>query len=348
MDVQLTAEQRALRDSAAKLATDAAGRWNRGRGPGDIDPPAPDDVVWSRIVDAGWLAMGLREENGGAGATAVDLGVVAEQLGYHAAPAPVPGTVLAAAQLEAWGAPAGLLEGVASGVLRVAPALAPDLAGFAGAAPAFAGAAPAGLLAWDAAGAEVAFSPTTGRLHALGAPIPFADLTREVRPLGEPLPDALSGLTSPDPAARERLDALALALLVADLLGTAQAALDAALAHAKVRRQFGTVIGAFQAVQQMLADAHVLVEASRSAAYRAWWAVDTLSPGEALRTGRVAKSFASRAAVEVCETAVQVFGGIGMTWESPAHLWLRRAHADRFVFGDEHHHQTVLAATFKD
>jgi len=331
MDVQFSAEQRALRDAAAKLAADLAGRWHRGRGPADIDPPVPDEAAWNRIVDAGWLAMGLREENGGAGATALDLGIVAEQLGYHAVPAPVIGTVVAAAQLEAWGAPADLLESVAAGTLRVAPALSPDLSSLAGAA-----------LAWDAAGASAALSPETGRLHALGEPVPFADVTRMVRPLGEARADAIP-LDVPDGDTLARLDALALSLLVADLLGTMSAALDAALAHAKVRRQFGAPIGSFQAVQQLLADAHVLVESSRSAAYRASWAVSALPAGDALRVARMAKAYASRSAVTVCETAVQVFGGIGMTWESPAHIWLRRAHADRLVLGSDHHHQSVLA-----
>jgi hypothetical protein len=224
---------------------------------------------------------------------------------------------------------------VAAGALRVAPALDPDLRSLAGGAG-------RGALAWDAAGARAALLPGTGRLHALGAPVPYADLTRAVRPLGEPLPESIQ-LRAPDADTGDRLSALALSLLVADLLGTMQAALDAALDHARARRQFGTLIGAFQAVQQLLADSHVLVESSRSAAHRAWWAVDALPGAEALRIARVAKAYASRSAVTVCETAVQVFAGIGMTWESPAHVWLRRAHADRLVLGSERHHHAVLA-----
>ncbi|MFC0527297.1 acyl-CoA dehydrogenase family protein [Phytohabitans kaempferiae] len=339
MDVQFSAEQRALRDAAAKLAAELAGRWHRGRGPADVDPPVPDPAAWALVVDAGWLAMGLREEHGGAGASAVDLGVVAEQLGYHAVPAPVLGTMIAAAQLETSGAPAAVLEDVAAGTLRVAPALDPDLRSLAGDTDR------GDALAWDAAGAQAALLPHTGRLYALGAPVPYADLTRAVRPLGKPRPESFEPRI-PDADTGDRLTALALSLLVADLLGTMRAALDAALAHARARRQFGTLIGAFQAVQQLLADAHVLVESSRTAAYRAWWAVDALPGAEALRVARVAKAYASRSAVTVCETAVQVFGGIGMTWESPAHVWLRRAHADRLVLGSERQHHAVLAGGF--
>ncbi|MEU8252090.1 acyl-CoA dehydrogenase family protein [Nonomuraea sp. NPDC048916] len=336
MEIELTAEQRAFRESCGKLAANLAARWHRGRGPHDIDPPVPDDASWARVVDSGWLAIGLSEENGGAGASVVDLTVLAERLGYHAVAAPVLGAVIAAEQLQTWNAPSGLLQDLTDGGLRLAPALGADLRGLTGTT--------AGALAWDAAGAEAAVIPATGVAHTLGDALPFADPTRAVRPLGAPSAglSALT-LTAPGDDAAARLGAFALSLLTADLLGTMQAALDAAIDHARTREQFGAPIGSFQAVQQLLADGHVLVEATRSASYHSAWAVDALPGTQALRAARVAKAFASRSAVEVCESAIQVFGGIGMTWEAPAHIWLRRAHAGRSVFGDEHHHQGVIA-----
>lgn len=362
MEIELTAEQRAFRESCGKLAAHLASRWHRGRGPHDVGPSAPDEASWSRVAEAGWLAMRLREENGGAEAGAVDMMILAEQLGHHAVAAPVLGTVIAAEQLQSWGAPSELLEEIAEGTRRLAPALTPDLTGFAvnlpgdtapitanGSAdntPKDTGALTrnAGALAWDAAGAEFAVVPGAGIVHALGEPVPFADQTRAVRRLGEPV-RTLTELTAPDGETAARTSAFALSLLVADLLGTMQAALDAALDHARTRVQFGSPIGAFQAVQQLLADSHVLTEASRSACWYAAWAVDALPGEEALRAARVAKAYASRSAVEVCENVIQVFGGIGMTWEAPAHIWLRRAHAARAAFGDEHHHEAVIAAT---
>src|SRR5690606_16177631 len=167
--------------------------------------------------------------------------------------------------------------------------------------------------------------------------------TRAVRQVGEPA-DAIP-LRAPSDDAAARFAAFALSLLVADLLGTMQAALDAPVAHATTRHQYGRPIGSFQGVQHLLVDGHVLVEASRSASYHASWAVDARPGQAALRAARRAKAFASRAAVEVCEHVIQVFGGIGMTWEAPAHLWLRRAQADRLVLGDEHHHEATIAAT---
>jgi alkylation response protein AidB-like acyl-CoA dehydrogenase len=157
------------------------------------------------------------------------------------------------------------------------------------------------------------------------------------------VPDAALELRAPTDDDRDRLQALVLTLLVADLLGTMSAALDAAVEHGRSRTQFGKPIGSFQAVQQIAAEDLVSVEATRSALYYSAWAVDALPAAEALRAARTAKAFASRAGVAVCEDVVQLFGGIGMTWESPAHVWLRRAHLDRRSFGDEHVHQAVLA-----
>jgi alkylation response protein AidB-like acyl-CoA dehydrogenase len=335
MQIELTPEQRDFQESAGRLAAELAAGWHRGRGPHDIDPPTPDDKAWSRIVDAGWLAIGLREEYGGFGASAVDLAVLVERLGYHAVAAPVVGTLLAIEQLQTWGAPATLLEEVAAGALRVAPALTPQLRDFA--------TQPQQAVAWDAAGATTTFLPDQGRLCRLGEPLAYADLTRAVARVAEPT-EAIP-VTAPSDEATDRLTAFGLSLLVADLLGTMQAALDAAVAHAKTRSQYGRPIGSFQAVQQLLVDSHVLVEASRSASYYASWAVDALPGPEALRAARRAKAFASRSAVEVCENVVQVFGGIGMTWEAPAHVWLRRAQGDRLVLGDEQHHEATIAAT---
>jgi alkylation response protein AidB-like acyl-CoA dehydrogenase len=133
-------------------------------------------------------------------------------------------------------------------------------------------------------------------------------------------------------------------MLTADLLGTMEAAHTAAVDYARTRRQFGAPIGSFQAIQDLAADGKVLIEATRSATWYAAWAADQLPPADALRAGRVAKGFASRAAVEVCEMAVQIFGGIGFTWEFPAHVWLRRAHASRQVFGSEHEQEKILAS----
>ena len=124
-----------------------------------------------------------------------------------------------------------------------------------------------------------------------------------------------------------------LALTSADLVGVMTGAVQLAAAYAKDRRQYGTAIGSFQAVQHMLADAFTLTEGSRSIALHAAWAVGALPDDEAIAAAAAAKAYCSRAARDVCEIAIQVHGGIGNTWECMAHLFLRRALAATALFG---------------
>ncbi len=89
--------------------------------------------------------------------------------------------------------------------------------------------------------------------------------------------------------------------------------------------QYGRAIGCYQAVEHLLAENKSLIEGSISVLRHAAWAVDELDPVEALRAARIAHLYLTRAALTVCETAVQVHGGIGNTWDCLAHVYLRRA-----------------------
>jgi alkylation response protein AidB-like acyl-CoA dehydrogenase len=110
--------------------------------------------------------------------------------------------------------------------------------------------------------------------------------------------------------------------------------LDLSVAYAAQRRQYGVPIGTFQAVQHLLAEARCLLEGSSSVALHASWAVDNLAASEALEAGHVAKAYCARAARSVCETAVQVYGGMGNTWDCIVHVYLRRALLSSQWFGD--------------
>jgi alkylation response protein AidB-like acyl-CoA dehydrogenase len=120
-------------------------------------------------------------------------------------------------------------------------------------------------------------------------------------------------------------------------------ALTRAVDYAKERVQYGVKIGSFQAIQHLCADALVQIEASASLNRYAAWAVDALPCEEALLAARVAKAYSSSVAREVTETVMQVFGGIGQTWEHVAHLHTRRALTDRALFGDESQHLLHIA-----
>lgn len=135
-------------------------------------------------------------------------------------------------------------------------------------------------------------------------------------------PEAL-GDVSPEIA--EQWRALALVTTTADLVGIARGAHAVACDYAKIREQYGKQIGSYQAIAHLLAESLALIEGSVSVLRHAAWAVDELAPAEAIRAAQIAKVYCARATRTVCETAIQVHGGIGNTWECVAHVYLRRA-----------------------
>jgi alkylation response protein AidB-like acyl-CoA dehydrogenase len=114
------------------------------------------------------------------------------------------------------------------------------------------------------------------------------------------------------------------AMLAAEAVGVADRALQIAVEHAKVREQFGRPIGTFQAVAHLLAESYADVELARSLAYGAAFAVAAADPG-AGQVLALAVQASRHAALRACESAIQVCGGIGVTWEFPLHWWYRRA-----------------------
>lgn len=154
-----------------------------------------------------------------------------------------------------------------------------------------------------------------------GAIVPGADLTRRTAEVVGPLEPV--GELSPELA--ERWRALALVVTCADLVGVSRGAHAVACDYARLREQYGRTIGSYQAVAHLLAEGLALIEGSVSVLRHAAWAVDELSPAEAVQAARVAKIYCERAARTICETAVQVHGGIGNTWECLVHVYLRRA-----------------------
>ncbi|MGW0249018.1 acyl-CoA dehydrogenase family protein [Nocardia goodfellowii] len=156
----------------------------------------------------------------------------------------------------------------------------------------------------------------------VGAALPEVDLTRVDADAGAG-PFDLVGTLSAEQA--QHWQALALVATIADLVGCARGAHALACEYAKVREQYGNTIGSYQAIAHLLAEGLAHIEGSISVLRHAAWAVDELSPAEAVRAARIAKLYCARAAHTVCETAIQVHGGIGNTWECLAHVYLRRA-----------------------
>ena len=333
MDTRDDAEQAELRRSARQLAR-------------ELGPPTvaalSDATRTKRLVgavrDAGWLE--LRNDAGDRRplASGVEAAIVADALGASVADVAFAGPLLGAdlARRAGWSPgrdavvafePSLVDLPVVEGDATDTPLWAVDAGRDADGAPEVLVLAPAER-GWRLARLHVAATATDDD---------GTDLTRAVRtvPAGsavEPVPGAPTVLTDDDRAA---WTALGLALAAADLVGVMRGALDTTVAYAAERRQYGVPVGSFQAVQHLLAEACCLAEGAHSVALHASWAVDALPAREALAAGRIAKAYCARAARTVCETAVQVHGGIGNTWECMVHVFLRRALLSEQWFGDD-------------
>lgn len=323
----LSDEQTLLRETVGQIA----GRLRAA--PLELGEQRADGGSRALLFEVGLPGMRLPERVGGSDATAVDVAIVAEALARTPAVCPFVGPVLANELLLRCGASDDAMRGVASGEAAVTVALSPALDRLADGAE-----ADDAVVGWDAAGAHHAIGLVAddgecavGSIELDRTPLACADVTRVLLGAGGSGADQLGGGLEGDN--RARWEAFALALLAADLLGTMEGALELAAGYAAERRQFKRPIGAFQALQHLLADAWVSALAARSATYYAAWAVDALPPRQALTAARVAKAYAGDAAVTVAETAMQVHGGMGITWESPCHVYLRRAIFDRGTLG---------------
>ncbi len=296
---------------------------------------------WASLAEAGLLALRIRDEAGNPQASGVEVMLVTESLGARLAPLPyATSAVLATELLALAGAPAEWLDELAAGTTRYALLLTSDLTALADAGDL------ADCVAVDAEGASHALAvsgppdaPQVVRV-ALGpafSAVQGADLTKvllratqapeaaDLEPAGQPL-------TSPQ---YQKWLALALTIVSADMVGAMRQGMLDAVEYAKQRIQYGVPIGSFQAVQHMCAEMLVAVEGADSTVKYAAWAVDELDPAEALLAARTAKAYTAQTARSVPETIMQVYGGIGQTWEHIAHFVNRRTLLDRALFGDD-------------
>lgn len=171
-------------------------------------------------------------------------------------------------------------------------------------------------------------------------PIDTVDLTRTAADLElTAVPATLLGADGG--ALRRTLDA-GLVLLAAEQTGVAQHCLDMAGEYARQREQFGRPIGMFQAVKHKLANVLLEVEAATSAMMYALWAADH-HPAELPAAAAIAAATCAEAALLAAGENIQVHGGMGATWEHPAHLYLKRATTSRLLLGDPQQHLERLA-----
>jgi alkylation response protein AidB-like acyl-CoA dehydrogenase len=307
MDFEPTDDQLALQAELRRFLTDRVTPEAR-RAIGER-PGAVDRDLWRDLGRMGVFALTLPEADGGVGLGLADATIVFEELGRAAVPGPVVGTFLAAG-------------------------LGADISAEAATGQAVVGLTPVG---------DPAFVEHLAALDALlvvghdGATL--TERPAASRPVDRPL-DPLTPVDVVDtlppghrvggPEVAARLRSAGGLLAAALQVGLADAAVTLATDHASERIQFGRVIGSFQAVKHLLADAQVQIEVARAAVQAAGVERDDAEAGDtdparAHRAADVARIVASRAADRATRACVQVHGGMGFTWELDAHLFLKRA-----------------------
>jgi alkylation response protein AidB-like acyl-CoA dehydrogenase len=350
VDFEFSADQELLRDSVRRYLADRAPlTYTRAH----YDDAAVVDDVWHGLAGIGLTGMLVPEAAGGAGMGMVDLALALGEMGRTAYPGPFAASAVGAASLlTALGEhPVAaewlprLADGTAIATLATTDARGDGTRLEAGVARGTKTHVPDGVAAdllLVAIDDDTVIAVDAGDASAQVDPLPTVDGSRKFATV------ALSGatgvaLTGIGPALEAAEDRLALAFVL-DGVGAAEVALDLAVAYAKEREQFGKPIGSFQAVQHLCADMLRAVELGRAAAYYAAWACDEADAHERHRAVTVARAFAADGFYRVGASAIQVFGGVGFTWEHDIHLFYKRLLTLQHLGGSASDHLEELAS----
>jgi len=325
MGIALTDDHRELAEVARAFLTSQKARWAARSLLDTADESRPP--FWQNLVELGWLGLHIDEEHGGSGYGLPELVVVIEELGRAVAPGPFVPTVIASAVIAKDGTAdqkSRLLPGLIDGTVTAAIGLDSQVRVSDGLADGDAGivlGAGLGELLVIAAGDDVLLLER-GRE---GVSVDVPDNLDPTRRSGRVRLQNVS-VTADDivPGARESTLARARTLLAAEAVGGASDCVDAAVAYAKVREQFGRTIATFQAVKHHCAN---MLVAAESATAAVWDASRAASEDEQQfrLIAAAAATLAFPAYARNAELNIQVHGGIGFTWEHDAHLHLRRA-----------------------
>jgi len=327
-----TAEQLAMRDSVRALL-------KRECPPARVREAwaAPDGKVpglWSKLSELGVPGILSPQDEGGLGMTELELVLVAEEAGRFALPEPVTDTAAVAVPLlsDASGSPrTRWLRLLATGEATAAVAL--------DGAPYVLGADTADVLVLQRGDEIHAVERADASLEA------HASIDGSRRPFRVGWTGSASTLLLRGPVAKSALvDALdrGAVACAAELVGLARQMIETTVAYVKARHQFGKPVGSFQAVKHHLADAHVAVEMSAPAVYRAAWSLAQRTPDRSLHAS-TAKALASDAATLAARKALQCHGAIGYAFENDLHLWMKRAWALAASWGDAAWHRERVA-----
>jgi alkylation response protein AidB-like acyl-CoA dehydrogenase len=326
-----------------------------------------DGAVWDQMAQQlGLAGLIVPEDLGGVGAGHVELGIVFEELGRALTPSPLFATVVLAANTlllsEDADAQKAHLPALVAGQLRATLAVAEGTDVWS--EDAVATTATRSGEGWtltgrkdyviDGATADLLlvlargdaglslFAVEGGAAGLVRTPLETLDLTRRQARLDlTGTPAVLVGRQGAGWQVVRQVADRALVMLAAEQVGGAERVLEMAVEYARTRVQFGRVIGSFQAIKHRCADMLVDVERAKVAVHHAMWAVDE-DPAEVPVAAALAKVFVSDAYFDAAASNIQVHGGIGFTWEHPAHLYFRRAKSTQLMFGTPRHHRESL------
>jgi alkylation response protein AidB-like acyl-CoA dehydrogenase len=331
------------------------------------DPRGYDPAVWQQMADQlGLLGLTVPEEYGGLGYGMPEIFPVFEEMGRSLLPSPYLSTVgLAVPALLASGDPdvmAAYLPGIAAGTIIATVAICEGDGGWV--EEGVAARAAHDETGWRVTGEKtyvtdaqscdlilvLARTDQGPALMAVEAaaeglaiePQPALDLTRRLATVRlADTPARLVAAVGDGWSIVHQALRVAAVALAAEQVGGAQRVLEMGVAYANTRVAFGRKIGSFQAVKHKLADVLVLVENARSAALDAVRAASG-SDSDADLAASVAKAYCSEAYLRAAAENIQVHGGIGFTWEHPAHLYFKRAKSSQILFGSPGHHRDLI------
>jgi alkylation response protein AidB-like acyl-CoA dehydrogenase len=326
-----------------------------------------DKAVWSQMAEQlGLQSLTIPEEFGGQGFSHVELGIVLEEMGRALLCAPYYSTVVLAAnalmQSGNEDAKKQHLPGIADGSTIATVAIAeasgkwnPDgiqmEATESGGSWTLTGEK---MFVTDGATANliIVAARANGGIHLFTVDGDASGLTREslstmdqtrkqARLTFDNTPATHLADTNDFAMLSTILD-LAVVGLANEQVGGAQFVLEMAVQYAKDRVQFGRPIGSFQAIKHKCADMLLEVESAKSAAYYASWCASEMND-ELPSVASLAKAYCSEAYFHCAAENIQIHGGIGFTWEHPAHLYFKRAKSSELLFGDPAYHRELLA-----
>ncbi|AMN47567.1 hypothetical protein ACG33_10750 [Steroidobacter denitrificans] len=371
MNFELSDDLVALRDVAREFLSE---RWTTEAARKALDGPAAvvPEALWAQMADMGWFGAACGEASGGSGLGMTAAALLAMEAGRALLPSALMSTLAGAIAIDRSGQ--GKLKGevlpaIIAGTIPVTLAFeeqngtwGPDGGALvADAAQGELSVSGTKILVPDAGTARLYLSSVSvaGRSMLLAVPAGLPGLTSAAmaridgQDLGElcfdqvvVATDQMLGAYEDGSAVREAY-AVWTVLVAADLLGCAEAAMDMTVEYCKQRMQFGRPIGAFQAVSHRLADVQVSIEIGRSLLYAACLSLDE-QRSDACALVSAAKAFINEAAIESCEAAMQLHGGIGYTWELDVHLYLRRVRSNAVTAGDASYHREVVVRHLSD